>query len=168
MFPDTLITSAHTLYTHTHTHTHTHTQIHTYKLSVNMRSITPAHTLFAPWREHFNSTRNTGWCTWSHCSCPSLNTHCGTSCSLGCHAPRVILSHWLSAHWNVQHWTQNLFPAGLTDWVKFGAMNHHSTKSCVWLYSQWGLLTRRQRTTVKSPHTDEADDDGSRSLAPFS
>ena len=29
MFPDTLITSAHTLYTHTHTHTHTHKYTHT-------------------------------------------------------------------------------------------------------------------------------------------
>lgn len=38
MFPDTLITSAHTLYTDTHT------QIHTYKLSVSTRSSTPAHT----------------------------------------------------------------------------------------------------------------------------
>lgn len=98
--------------------------IDTYKPSFSTGSLTSTHTLFFLCREHINSTHNTGRVTWSNCSCR-------TCCSLSCHVPTAILSHWLSADWNVQHRTHNLFPAGLTDWFKFGSMNHHSTKLCM-------------------------------------
>lgn len=151
MFPDTLITSAHTLYTHKYTHTQTLSQRRLYHINT--------HTL-SPWREHINSTHNTGWGTWGKRSCLSLNTRCRTCCSLGCHAPIVILSHWLSAHWNVRHWRQNLFPAGLTDWVKFGAMNHHSTKLCMTVISM-GTFDLEAEIYSKGLYTDEVYNDGS-------
>lgn len=148
MFPDTLITSVHTLYTHKYTQT-----VSQHKLfHIN------THTL-ALWRDHINSTHNTGWGTWSNSSCPSLNAHCRTCCSLGCHAPIVLLSHWLSAHPNVQHWRQNLSPAGLTDWTKFGAMNHHSTKLCMTV-SLW-IWDLEAEIYSKDLYTDDVHNDGS-------
>lgn len=134
-----------------HTHTQTLSQRRLYHINT--------HTL-SPRREHINSTHNTGWGAWGKRSCLSLNTRCRTCCSLGCHAPIVILSHWLSAHWNVQHWRQNLFPAGLTDWVKFGAMNHHSTKLCMTVLSM-GTFDLEAEIYSKGLFANEVYNDGS-------
>ena len=103
-----------TLYTHRYTPSISQ---HAYTLSL--------------WREHFNSAHNAGWGTLSNNGCLSLNARCGTFCSLGCHAHIVALSHWLSARSDVHRRRQNLSPAGLTDWIKFGAVNHRSGTPCM-------------------------------------
>lgn len=106
-----------------------HTQIYTIRQSAQALSRQHTYTR-SLWREHFNSTHNAGWGTQSNSGCLSLNTRCRTFCSLGCHAPIVPLSHWLSAHSDVHRRRQNLSPAGLTDWIKFGAVNHRSAMAC--------------------------------------
>ncbi len=72
----------------------------------------------------------------------------------------MILSHWLGTHWNVRHWRQNQFPAGLTDWVKFGAMNHHSTKLCMTVISM-GNFDLEAEIYSKGLYTDKVYNNGS-------
>lgn len=149
MFPDTLIISAHTLYTHTHTQT-----VSQHKLFLIN---THTHSL---WREQLSSTHNTGWATWSNSSCLSLNTHCRTCCSLGCHAVIVLLSHWLSDLSNVHHWRQNPSPAGLTGWIKFGAVNHYSVKLSTTVISMQ-IFDLQAEIYSYDPYTDDVHNEGS-------
>lgn len=141
----------------TNTHKYTYTKLQSAPALSHQHTCT--HTL-PLWREHINSTHSSGCGTRSNCSCLSLNTHCRTCCSLSCHAPIVIPSHWLSAHWNVQLWRQNLFPAGLTDWVKFGAMNHHSTKLRMTIISM-GTFDLEVEMYDEGLYTAEVHNDGS-------
>lgn len=111
---------------HTHKYTQTVSQHKFFHINTHTHS---------QWREQLNSTHNTGWDTGSNSSCLSLNAHCRTCCSLGCHVVIVLLSHLLRALSNVHHWRQNLSPAGLTGWIKFGAVNHYSVKLSMTLIS---------------------------------
>lgn len=98
----------------------------------------------SPRREHINGTQSAGRGARSKCSCLSLDSHCRTRCSLGRHAPTVILLHWLSTNLNVPQWTQNLFPAGRAACVLSGAINHQSTKWCMIMISTGPSLLKIQ------------------------
>lgn len=105
----------------------THTQTHTYNPSVSTSSITSTRTLPLR-REHINSTHNAGWCTWliAAAVCPK---HTLQDVPLSnCHAPVVIMSRRLSAHWNGQRRRRTLFPAGGSGCSEstFNKSVHHS------------------------------------------
>lgn len=120
MFPDTLITSAHSLWT----------QMHTYKPSVITGSVMSTYSL-SLWRDHINGTHNTGLDTWSNCSCLSLNVLCRMCCSVCWHASAsiVMLSQWLSAYRAMQCWKQSpVFSRSV--WVKCITAQQKSDCDC--------------------------------------